>query len=133
MVTYLVNLLKDDANILVRSIFKLVMSLSNSIRSLKSVKLHKSNCFLKKVPILTLKTTDPFHYSPFYRKLLKGLLMIKHKNIWGKTKFFIDLETTKKIIPTDKITTGFDKGLFTGTILIDLQKAFDTIDKKRNT
>ena len=32
---------------------------------------------------------------------------------------------------TDKITTGFDKGLFTGMILIDLQKAFDTIDKKK--
>ena len=29
---------------------------------------------------------------------------------------------------TDKITTGFEKGLFTGMILIDLQKAFDTID-----
>ena len=29
---------------------------------------------------------------------------------------------------TDKINTGFEKGLFTGMILIDLQKAFDTID-----
>ena len=29
---------------------------------------------------------------------------------------------------TDKITTGFEKGLSTGKILIDLQKAFDTID-----
>ena len=29
---------------------------------------------------------------------------------------------------TDKITTGFEKGLFTGMILSDLQKAFDTID-----
>ena len=29
---------------------------------------------------------------------------------------------------TDKITTGFGKGLFTGMILIDLEKAFDTID-----
>ena len=29
---------------------------------------------------------------------------------------------------TNKITTGFEKGLFTGMILIDLQKAFDTID-----
>ena len=29
---------------------------------------------------------------------------------------------------TDKITPGFEKGLFTGMILIDLQKAFDTID-----
>ena len=29
---------------------------------------------------------------------------------------------------TDKITTGFEQGLFTGIILIDLQKASDTID-----
>ena len=29
---------------------------------------------------------------------------------------------------TDKITTRFEKGLFTGMILIDLQKAFDNID-----
>ena len=29
---------------------------------------------------------------------------------------------------TDKITTGFEKGLFTGMILIDLQKAFHTTD-----
>ena len=29
---------------------------------------------------------------------------------------------------TDKITIEFEKGLFTGMILIDLQKAFDTID-----
>ena len=30
----------------------------------------------------------------------------------------------------DKILKGFDKGLLTGMILIDLQKAFDTIDHK---
>ena len=29
---------------------------------------------------------------------------------------------------TDKISNGFDSGLLTGIILIDLQKAFDTID-----
>ena len=29
---------------------------------------------------------------------------------------------------TDKINTGFEKGLFTGMVLIGLQKAFDTID-----
>ena len=28
-----------------------------------------------------------------------------------------------------KILKGFDKGLFTGMILIDLQKAFDAIDQ----
>ena len=29
---------------------------------------------------------------------------------------------------TDKVLKGFDEGLSTGMILIDLQKAFDTID-----
>ena len=29
---------------------------------------------------------------------------------------------------TDKISKGFDKGLLTGMILIDLQKTFDTIN-----
>ena len=33
-------------------------------------------------------------------------------------------------IPSDKITQAFEKGMFTGMILIDLQKAFDTIDHK---
>ena len=28
----------------------------------------------------------------------------------------------------DKISKGFDKGLFTGMIMIDFQKVFDTID-----
>ena len=31
---------------------------------------------------------------------------------------------------TDKINTGFEKGLFNGMILIDLQKAFDTIGRQ---
>ena len=31
----------------------------------------------------------------------------------------------------DKILKGFDKRVFTGMILIDLQKAFDTIDHKK--
>ena len=29
---------------------------------------------------------------------------------------------------TDKVLTGFDSGLLTGMILVDLQKAFDTIN-----
>ena len=29
---------------------------------------------------------------------------------------------------TDKVRTGFEKGLLTGMVLIDIQRAFDTID-----
>ena len=53
-----------------------------------------------------------------------------------KTTFFmiINLALEKKFSTesclsflTDKISKGFDSGLYTGMILIDLQKAFDTI------
>ena len=62
--------------------------------------------------------------------------MTKHKSFWVKTKFSTDFNlVSKKTLPltfaldmTDKITTRFEKGLVTGMILIDLQKAFYTID-----
>ena len=56
-----------------------VISLSNSVCSLKVVKLQKSNRFLKKTSKLTLRTTAHFHYSLSYQKLLKELYLAKHK------------------------------------------------------
>ena len=42
---------------------------------------------------------------------------------------FHKYHSTDKIIKlNDKILKGFDQGLMTGTILIDLQKAFDTFN-----
>ena len=65
--------LKDGFDILSRPIYQLFnlslsLSLSNSIRSLEVVKLQKSNCFLKKAPKLTLKTTAPFTSPQLLRK-----------------------------------------------------------------
>ena len=53
--------------------------------------------------------------------------MTKHKSFWVKAKFSTDFNTCLGHL-TDKITTGFEKSLFTRMILIDLQKAFDTIN-----
>ena len=53
--------------------------------------------------------------------------MTKHKSFWVKAKFSTDFNTYLGHL-TDKITTGFEKNLFTGMILIDLQKAFHTIN-----
>ena len=56
-----------------------------------------------------------------------------------KTRFYIDFQSGfRKNYSTDsclsflnnKISKGFGTGLYTGMILIDLQKAFDTIDHK---
>ena len=63
--------------------------------------------------------------------------MTKHKGFWVKKEFSTDFNVaSKKTIPltlclghlTDKITTRFEKVIFTGMILIDLQKGFNTID-----
>ena len=62
--------------------------------------------------------------------------MTKHKSIWVKAILYSFQSGFRKNYSTntclehlaDKITTGFEKGLFIGMILIDLQMAFDTID-----
>ena len=48
----------------------------------------------------------------------------------GWIKGFRENHSTNLCLPylTDKILKGFDEGLLTGMILIDLQKVFDTID-----
>ena len=59
-----------------------------------------------------------------------------------KTECFLNIKNHKSNVKTDnflgrvklmircKVAKGFDSGLLTGMILIDLQKAFDTIDHK---
>ena len=64
--------------------------------------------------------------------------MTKHKSFWVKTRLSTDFNLVfkKKNYSTNtclghltgEITTRFEKGLFTGMILIALKKAFDTID-----
>ena len=63
--------------------------------------------------------------------------MIKLNSFWVKTNFCTDFSqvfgknySTNTCLGhlTNKITTEFEKGPFTGMVLIDLQKTFDTID-----
>ena len=87
-------------------------------------------------------TTDPKNYRPI--SLLPLISKIIEKIIHDKTLCYLD---ENKIIYSlqsgfrshhstnsclsylsTKVLCGFDKGLLTGMILIDLQKAFDTID-----
>ena len=123
-----------------------VIFLLNSTPFQEVAKLLKLNPFLKNALRPILKTTALFHFSPCYQKLLKGLFMIKMKSFWVRTNFctdftwvfgkttlltlVLDISLIKTCLGhlTDKITTGFEKGLFTGVVFIDLQKAFDTID-----
>ena len=86
--------------------------------------------------------TDPKNYRPI--SLLPLISKIIEKIIHDQTKNFLDKNNViyryqsgfRKFYSTDsclsylnnKIAIGFESGLFTGMILIDLQKAFDTIN-----
>ena len=86
--------------------------------------------------------TDPKKYPPIY--LLPLISKIIEKIIHDQTQNFLDKNNViyryqsgfRKFYSTDsclsylsnKINTGFESGLFTGMILIDLQKVFDTIN-----
>ena len=122
--------LKDGADILAMPISQLC---NPSIK----LNLLPRSCKIKKAPKMILKTFAPFHCSPSYKKLLKGLFMTKHKNFWIKNKILYRFQSgfrknysTNTCLEhlTDKITTRFEKGIFTWMILIGLQKVVGTID-----
>ena len=57
--------------------------------------------------------------------------MIKLKSFWVRTNFCTDFSWVFEkatLLKLDKITTGSEKDLFAGMVLIDLQKVFDTTD-----
>ena len=106
----------------------------NSTAFQEVAKLLKLNQFLKRSPRSILKTTALLHSSPCYQKLLKGLFMTKQRSFRVRTisstgfNQVFEKTTLQTLHLTHKITTGFKQGYFTGMILINLQKAFDTID-----
>ena len=67
--------LKDGAGMLARSISQLCNRSIKLNLLPRSCKIAKVKPFFKKAPKATLKTTAPFHCSPYYQKLLKGLFM----------------------------------------------------------
>ena len=86
--------------------------------------------------------TEPCNYRlnlccPYYPKSWKRLSMIKQVLSWIRKTFYtlINLVFERKhskdfclSYVNDKISKGFNKSMMTGMILIDLQKAFGTID-----
>ena len=129
--------LKDGAEFLVQPITQLcnlsisASSFPDDCKSAKILPLHKKG-----------SKTDPKNYRPI--SLLPLISKIIEKVIHNQTQNFLDDNnilyefqsgfrkkySTESCLSflNDKISKGFDSGLYTGMILIDLQKAFDTID-----
>ena len=98
--------------------------------------------FAKLKPIKKVKKVDPSNYRPI--SLLPLISKIIEKVADDQTNQFLSVNkilynyqsasrtnhSTNLYLSflTDKILKGFDEGLLTGMILIDLQKAFDTIN-----
>ena len=129
--------LKDGAVILAEPIAKICnLSLLHSA--------FPSECKTAKVKLLFKKGSkiDPKNYRPI--SLLPLVAKIIEKVIYDQTQNFLDEHNhiyryqsgfRKKYSTNsclsylcDKVLRGIDKGLFTGLILIDLQKAFDTLN-----
>ena len=131
--------LKDGANILAKPISELCnFSIKYSV--------FPKDCQIAKLKPLYKKgsTTLPKNYRPI--SLLPLISKIIEKGIHDQTQAFLDKNKIlyrfqsgfRKHFSTDsclsylnnKIATGFESGLHTGMILIDLQKAFDTINNE---
>ena len=131
--------LKDGAHVLARPISQLC-KLSIKLNSFPR------NCKIAKIKPLFKKDckTDPQNYRPILllpllSKIIKRIVHDQTEEFLSKNKLLYRFQSgfrrnysTNTCLGhlTDKITTGFEKGLFTGMVLIDLQKAFDTIDHK---
>ena len=129
--------LKDGAIVLTAPISKV------SNLSMKRSKF-PLDCKIAKLKPLYKKgsKTDPKNYRPVL--LLPLVLKVIEKVIYNQTEIFLSKNkilykyqpgfresfSTNSCLTlvTDKINKGFESGKYTGLILINLQKAFDTID-----
>ena len=84
-----------------------------------------------------LRNYRPISLLPILSKIIENIIHDQTQEFLSKNKIIYRFQSgfrkyyfTNTCLGhlTDKITTGFEKDLFAGMILIDLQKAFDTID-----
>ena len=127
----------DSANILARPISQLCnLSIKhNSVR--RSCKIAKVKPLLKKGSKTDPQNYRPISVLPILTKNIARFIHDQTQESLSKNKILYRFQSgfpknysTNSCLGhlTDKITIGFEKGIFAGMILINLQKAFDTID-----
>ena len=129
--------LKDGAPILADPITKLCnlsISLSKFPRECKIAKLKP---LYKKGSKLEAKNYRPISLLPLVSKIFEKIIHAQTQAFLDENKILYKFQSgfrknhstdTSLLYLNDIILRGCDEGLFTGMILIDLQKAFDTID-----
>ena len=128
---------KEGAKFLAKPISDLCNLSINSEKFPDLCKVAKLKPFYKKGSLIQPCNYRPISFLPWISKVIekvipdqtvtflnsKNLLYTHQSGFWKKHSTDFCLSYLN-----DKILKGFDKGLMTGMILIDLQKAFDTID-----
>ena len=129
--------LKDGAVILAKPVTEICNLSIKSIIFPDPCKLAKLKSIFKKGSRMDPSNYRPISLLPLISKIFEKIvhdqmidylaqynILYKYKSGF-RTKHSTDLRLSYL---NDKILKGFGNGLFTGMILIDLQKAFDTID-----
>jgi len=129
--------LKDGASILGKPIAKLCnLSIKLSIFPDKC-KIAKLKPLFKKGSKTEPKNYRPISLLPLISKIFEKVVLDQTQNFLNENKVLYNYQSGFRSSRStafalsylnNKILQGFDKGLVTGMILIDLQKAFDTID-----
>ena len=129
--------LKDGAEVLCKPLTQII-NISLKLSSFpNNAKIAKIKPLFKKGSRLDPKNYRPVSLLPILSKLFERVVHDQTQCYLDENELFYKFQSGfRKNHSTnfclsylnDKITSGFDSGNFTGMILIDLQKAFDTID-----
>ena len=129
--------LKDGVNILAKPIAKVCnISIFSGLFS-SECKIAKLKPLYKKGSKINPGNFRPISLLPLISKIIERIVydqveinLLKNNILYNYQSGFRKNHSTDLCLSflNDKILKGFDKGLFTGMILIDLQKAFDTIN-----
>ena len=129
--------LKDGAPILADPITKLCNLSIILSKFPKECKIAKLKPLYKKGSKLEAKNYRPISLLPLVSKIFEKIIHTQTQHFLDVNKILYKFQSgfrqnhstdTSLSYLNDRILGGLDEGLFTGMILIDLQKAFDTID-----